>query len=251
MRASAQNAQGTRTERARARVVRSPTRLPASINFTKRRGTSHSTKPLGLGFVRYRTQAYNPQIVIDTTLSFLVDEVNAHLVKRTGAELGAVSVGPICDDRGLWTQAMDTMRLTVFQIDEERTMREQLPARTLIGGREMLLPPPLKLNLVLLFAGRFQQYEQALRTLSLILSFFQARPLFTPASHPALPEGVERIAMDLLSQGPEQMNQMWACFGAKHLPSVVYRLRMVMLQDLEPTGTGAPITVIETSVVGQ
>ena len=57
--------------------------------------------------------------------------------------------------------------------------------------------------------------------------------------------------MDLLSYGPEQMNQMWACLGAKHLPSVVYRLRMVVLQDLEPSGTGAPITVIETTLAGK
>ena len=209
------------------------------------------SRHLGLGFVGYRIQGYNLYIVIDTTLSFLADEVNAHLLKRTGTELGAVSVGALCDDRGLWTQAVDTTRLTLFQIDEERSTREQMPERTIIGGREVVLPPPIKLNLVLLFAGRFQQYDQALRTLSLILSFFQARPLFTPASSPALPEGVERVAMDLLSYGPEQMNQMWACLGAKHLPSVVYRLRMVVLQDLEPTGTGAPITVIETTLAGK
>jgi Pvc16 N-terminal domain len=188
--------------------------------------------------------------VIDNTLSFLADEVNAHLVKRTGVELGAVSVGALCDDRGLWIQPVDTIRLTLFQIDEERTTREQMPERTIIGGREVLFPPPLKLNLVLLFAGRFQQYDQALRTLSLILNFFQARPLFTPSSSPALPKGIERIAIDLLSYGSEQMNQMWACFGAKHLPSIVYRLRMVVLQDLEPTGSGAPITVIETTLAG-
>lgn len=189
--------------------------------------------------------------MIDTTLSFLANEVNAHLLKRTGTDLGAISVGALCDDRGLWTQAVDTTRLSLFQIDEERSTREQLPERTLVGGREVVLPPPLKLHLVLLFAGRFQQYDQALRTLSLILAFFQARPLFTPASSPALPEGVERIAMDLLSYGPEQMNQMWACLGAKHLPSVVYRLRMVALQDQEPTGTGAPVTVIETTLAGR
>ena len=138
----------------------------------------------------------------------------------------------------------------LFQIDEERTTREQVPERTLIGGREVSLPPALKLNLVLLFAGRFQQYDQALRTLSLILSFFHARPVFTLANSPALPVGFERMAMDLLSYGPEQMNQMWACLGAKHLPSVVYRLRLVVLQDVEPLGTGAPITEIETTLVG-
>ena len=198
-----------------------------------------------------RGEAYNPRTVIDAALTFIAAQVNAHLLKRTGAELGAVAIGPIVDDRGNWTVPQDTTRLTLFQIDEERTLREQLPERTLVGGREVLLPPPLKLNLVVLFAGRFQQYDQALRTLSHILAFFQARPVFTPTDSPALPAGLERVAMDLVSYGPEQLNQMWACLGAKHLPSVVYRLRMVVLQDLEPAGTGAPITTIATTLQGR
>jgi hypothetical protein len=44
---------------------------------------------------------------------------------------------------------------------------------------------------------------------------------------------------------------MWACIGAKHLPSVVYRLRLVMLQDTEPSATGAPITTIATRLHGR
>lgn len=189
--------------------------------------------------------------MIDAALSFLASEVNTQLQKRTGTELGAVSVGPLVDDRGLWTVPQDTVRLTLFQIDEERSLREQVPERTLIGGREVALPPPLKLYLVLVFAGRFQQYEQALRTLSLILAFFAARPLFTPTSSPGLPEGIERLAIDLLSYGPEQLNQMWACLGAKHLPSVVYRLRIVALQDQEPLASGLPITTITSTLTGK
>ena len=190
-------------------------------------------------------------MVIDTALDFIADEVNAHLRKRTGNELGAVDIGPLVDDRGNWLGPMDTMRLTLFQIDEERVLREQMPERAIVAGREVMLPPPLKLNLVLLFSGRFQQYAQALRTLSHIMGFFQARPLFTPADSPALPEGLERLALDLLSYGPEQLNQMWTCFGAKHLPSVVYRLRLVALQDMEPIGTGMPVTSIQTSLHGR
>ena len=189
--------------------------------------------------------------MIDTALSFVATEVNAHLLKRTGSELGAVAVGPLADDRGNWVVPQDTMRLTLVQIDEERTLREQMPERTIVGGREVVLPPPLKLNLVLLFAGRFQQYGQALRTLSHILAFFQARPLFTPSDSPGLPAGLERVALDLLNYGPEQLNQVWACLGAKHLPSVVYRLRMVVLQDVEPTATGLPVTTISTTLHGR
>ena len=196
-------------------------------------------------------EAYKPQTVIDTALNFIADEVNAHLLKRTGSELGAVDVGPLVDDRGNWVVPLDSTRLTLFQIDEERMLREQMPERTIVGGREVVLPPPLKLNLVLLFAGRFQQYDQALRTLSQILAFFQARPVFTPSDNPGLPPGLERVALDLLSYGPEQLNQMWACLGAKHLPSVVYRLRMVVLQDVEPIGTGLPVTTIATTLHGR
>ena len=36
-------------------------------------------------------ETYNGPIVIDAALSFVADEVNAHLRKRTGTELGAVS----------------------------------------------------------------------------------------------------------------------------------------------------------------
>jgi hypothetical protein len=189
--------------------------------------------------------------VIDAALNFIADEVNVHLLKRTGTELGAVDIGPLVDERGNWVVTLDSTRLTLFQIEEERTLREQLPQRTLVGGREVVLPPPLKLNLVLLFAGRFQQYDQALRTLSHILAFFQARPLFTPSDSPRLPPGLERVALELLSYGPEQLAQMWACLGAKHLPSVVYRLRLVVLQDVEPIATGLPITTIESALHGR
>ncbi|RVT48946.1 DUF4255 domain-containing protein [Rubrivivax albus] len=195
---------------------------------------------------RHRTRQ-----VIDTALQFLADEANAHLLRRTGSELGAVTPGTVVDDAGRWTGPMDTTRLLMFQVEEERALRSQLPERTLVGGREVSLPPPLRLNLVLLFAGRFQQYGTAMRTLSHLMAFFQARPVFSAAESPDLPPGVERLTMELLSWGPEQVSQMWSAIGARQLPSVLYRLRMVVLQDSEPQGTGLPITVIQASVGGR
>ena len=189
--------------------------------------------------------------MIDTALAFIAAQANLHLRKRLASDLGEVSAGPLVDDRGNWVVPQDRTRLTLFQIEEERALREQMPERTLVAGREVLLPPPLRLNLVVLFAGRFQQYDQALRTLSQLLALFQARPSFTPSDSPDLPTGIERLSIDLLSWTPEQMNHLWACLGAKHLPSVIYRVRMLALQDLEPVGTGAPITTIETSLHGR
>lgn len=197
------------------------------------------------------TGTYKPLTVIDAALKFLTDQVNAQLLRRTGASLSEAEPGPLVDDKGAWVQPVNSLRLALFQIDEERSLREQLPSRVLVGGREVVMPPPLKLNLVVVLAARFQQYDQALRTLSLVLTYFQSHPLFTPADSPGLPTGIDRLAVELQSYGPEQLNQMWTCFGAKHLPAIVYRLRMVVLQDDEPSGTGQPITSIATVLHGR
>lgn len=220
--------------------------LPSSRPRLNRAG-----QPLELGFVRPGPWTYNPATVIDAALKFLTDQINAQLLRRTGTSLGEAELGPLVDDKGAWVQPVNSLRLALFQIDEERSLREQMPSHVLVGGREVVMPPPLKLNLVIVLAARFQQYDQALRTLSLALNYFQSHPLFTPTDSPGLPAGLDRLTVELQSYGPEQLNQMWTCFGAKHLPAIIYRLRMVVLQDDEPTGTGQPITTIDTVLHGR
>ncbi|MDO9092399.1 MAG: Pvc16 family protein [Rubrivivax sp.] len=188
--------------------------------------------------------------MIDAALRFLAEETNAFLLRRTGSDLGAVVVGPIVNAAGALQHASNEMRLTLFAADEERTTREQLPQRSIVAGREVLLPPPLKLNLTLLFTASFQQYDQGLRHLSQVLKFMAARPVFTAADSPGLPDGLERLAVDLIAHGPEQLNQIWACIGARHMPHLIYRARAVLLQDTEPVGSGAPIIEIHQDVHG-
>ncbi|HEV8690582.1 MAG TPA: DUF4255 domain-containing protein [Ideonella sp.] len=173
--------------------------------------------------------------MLDAVLTFLANEVNRNLARRSPVVEGeGMLPGPVADDRGQWALPVNSLGLTLFQIDEERTLRSQPPERVVLGGREIALPPELKLNATLLVSARFTQYASALRQLSKVLNFFHGRPLFTPADSPGLPEGIDRLAMDLLSYGPEQTNQLWTCLGARHLPSLVYRTRLVLLPEQPP-----------------
>lgn len=180
--------------------------------------------------------------MLNAVLTFLATEVNRNLARRAPMVEGAGMLpGPVADDRGQWAMPLNSLGLTLFQIDEERTLRSQPPERVVLGGREIALPPELKLNATLLVSARFTQYASALAELSQVLSFFHGRPLFTPAESPGLPEGIDRLAMDLLNYGPEQTNQLWTCLGARHLPSLVYRMRLVVLpeQPVAPPSGGA------------
>jgi len=183
--------------------------------------------------------------MLDVALSFLADEFNAYLLRRTGsATLGQVVPGALLDDKGALAIPNGTVALSLVNIEEERVLREQAPARVSVGGREMLLQPELKLNLTLLFAARMTDYPTTLKALSNVLTFFQSHPAFSAEDHPALDPRIGRIVMELYSVTPETLNQIWASLGAKYQPSVLYRARLVTIQDREPLLSGPPVTDI-------
>lgn len=186
--------------------------------------------------------------MLDVAFKFLAAEVNAHLLKRTGSALGKVQLTNLVNDKGEWVLAEGNVGMTLLAVEEERVLREQLPERAFRPGGEVLLQPPLKLNPLVLFAARYKDYDQSLHFLSHVLTFFQANPAFSADSHPGLDPRILKLAVEMLSYGPEQLNQTWAYLGSKYLPSVIYRLRMLVLQDDEPADFGRPITRIDLAL---
>lgn len=189
--------------------------------------------------------------MLDVALNFLTAELNAYLLARGARkatdEVGKAEVGRLVDDAGKWAIPDDHIGVTLVHVEEERVLRDQLPETVLSGGRQVVLPPKLKLNLHVLFAAKFQKYDESLRALSSVLTFFQARPTFTQDAYPALEPRIARLTMELQSPTFDQLNQLWAYLGAKHLPSALYRVRMVALQDAVPGDVQVPITDIGTS----
>ena len=98
--------------------------------------------------------------MLDVAINFLVDQFNSYLLRRTGsASLGQVVARGILDEKGNLAIASGTVALSLVNIEEERVLREQIPARVFSNGREMVLQPELKLNLTLLFAARMSDYR--------------------------------------------------------------------------------------------
>ncbi len=185
--------------------------------------------------------------MLDTAIKFLVDEVNIYLKKRTGGgDNVSIEAGSIADDQGRWALTPGQLRLALINVEEERVIRSQVPERVLVNGSHVVLQPDIKLNLLVLIAARLNNYSDSLRYLSHVMTFIQGHPSFTPNEYPGLDLNIGKLTMEMLSYGPEQLNQIWAYVGTKYLPSVVYRVRMIVLQDNEPLGIGKPITTIET-----
>ena len=95
----------------------------------------------------------------------------------------------------------------------------------------MLVEPELKLNVYVLFGANFKLHDEALKFLSLVLLYFQSRA-FTSEQYPGLAQRIGKITVELQSLAYDQLTQIWAFIGGKQLPSVVYKVRMVVLQGV-------------------
>jgi Pvc16 N-terminal domain len=186
--------------------------------------------------------------MLDIAANFLTKELNSYLVARTGGTFGSAVLSRIVADNGKWAIPEDQIGIALVNVEEERALRSQVPQSVYADGRQVVLEPDLKLNLNLLFAANFKQYDQGLRQLSLVLTFFQSHGVFTRERDPALDPRIEKLGVDLISLTFEQLNQLWAFVGAKQLPSALYRVRLVLLQDLQPTAVQPPITRIGSTV---
>jgi hypothetical protein len=189
--------------------------------------------------------------MLDLALGFMRNELNAYLAARTGSDTIQAKLTRVVDEAGKYAFPQDSLALSLIHVEEERTFRAQLPSHFYVNGESVTREPELQLNLHMLLAANFKQYDEALKHLSLVLTFFQSHQAFTAARHPALDPRIEKLTVELQSLTYEQLNQLWGFIGGKQLPSVVYKVRMVVLQDVEQTSILPPITAITSTATGR
>jgi hypothetical protein len=49
---------------------------------------------------------------------------------------------------------------------------------------------------------------------------------------------LNKLIFDLYSTRFEELNQLWSMMGGKYIPSVIYKMRMAVIQDAPVSGTG-------------
>lgn len=185
--------------------------------------------------------------MLDIALGFLRDELNAYLASRSGSDAIKAKLTRIMDETtGKYAFGQELIGVSLLQLEEERVFRAQLPSHTVVNGQQVVQEPELKLNLTVVFAANFKQYDEGLKFLSYVLAFFQSHGAFTPAEYPGLDTRIEKLTVELQSLTYEQLNQVWGFIGGKQLPAAFYKVRMVVVQDAQPVAVQPPVTVIST-----
>lgn len=183
--------------------------------------------------------------MIDKALDLLAGCIHEFLKSLPELNIGsekAVQLTHIVKDDGSLAIPNNTLGLTLINIEEERTVKAQQGVAVDGSGRVAYRNPEIKLNLYILLAANFSDYKTGLEFISAAVRFFQAKNVFTPQDTAAMDPAIIKLIAELHSINFEQQNNLWGALGAKYLPSVIYKIRLLTLQEGRMADEGSVVS---------
>jgi len=192
--------------------------------------------------------------MISESLTFLSTEINKFLNQKLGQttdpRLVLGNIAKAVDGDSASNPLNNRIILSLINIEEDKVskVRENY---TKTASNIIYKNPPILANLYILIAANFSTYADNLKMVAYIMQFFQSQNYFTPITHPALDAKILQLNADLFTLNFEQINHVWSTLGGKYLPSVMYKVRQVTLEDENAVETeGKWIEEIITKTTG-
>lgn len=185
--------------------------------------------------------------MIDKALDILTHSMRDYLVRLPDLNITSqetIHLEHIVEADGSLALPDDSLGLTLVNIEEERVTKAQQGFVTTSEGRVAHANPELKLNLYILIVANFANYKTGLEFLSGAIRFFQSKNVFTPQNTPGIDPAIQKLIVEMYTLSFEKQNHLWGSLGAKYLPSVMYKVRMVSIQEAQAVDDQPPITMV-------
>jgi hypothetical protein len=141
-----------------------------------------------------------------------------------------VILSNICDQNGKpYDTAKDKLLMVLANVQRDTPARTSNPATAVRPDQSALPTPPLYIDVFVLFYANFSEstYAEGLRVISRTISFFQQNPVFTRDTLPGLDPAIDKLTFEMTNLGIADLYYLLGMFGAKYLPSVYYKVRMI------------------------
>lgn len=166
--------------------------------------------------------------MIDLALTLVCDRLNAHLSALFGLSDDLVVLAPLSDAEGRPTpEARNRLALFLTNIAQDGVPRTApQTARGMMGEA-----PPVHLDIYFMLASGYdpETYTEGLKLISAALLFFQSQPVLTPTRVPEMPDGIAQLSIEISNLQVEEVGQLWGNLGGRYVPSVMFKMRSVMI----------------------
>lgn len=178
--------------------------------------------------------------MIYEALTCLTNEMNDYLkLKLSATEDKIVLSGLVNPDGSMAVQGENKVLLTLVNLEKETAVKKPVTVNKAVD---------ININLYVLFSAYFgsTNYPEALRFLSFVVGFLQQKNVFTRTNTPRLDKGIYKLVVEMETLTSERLNNLWGTLGAKYIPSVLYKVRMLtydesVLREFRPEIAGVGV----------
>jgi len=183
--------------------------------------------------------------MIGNLFKILIEDHLSHFIRgktKSSATESIVTFGSVSQLNDSGSESLkNNIVMGLVNIEEDRISRQ--PDNYARNPNLVYQKSPVYLNLYILFVANFDatNYESSLNYITWIVKFFQAQNVFNHTNTPRLPAGIEELIFDMKTLSFQDLNNLWAVLGSKYMPSVLYKVRLVSVNDNFMRGPLEPV----------
>jgi len=126
--------------------------------------------------------------------------------------------------------------ISLLRLEEETTLKNSAHVK-INENKTEYRNPPVHLNLYLLIAANFKNYDTSLISISKVIEFFQGKKVFTSSNTVYNRDNVAfevlddfRFILEIYSPSFEELNNIWGTLGGRQMPSVIYKVQLIQIE---------------------
>lgn len=172
--------------------------------------------------------------MIAKALTFVSDFLNHEIKMGYGIDEDRVVVSSLINPDGSITENIENkIVISVINLEHETTVKSMNNYVSGDSNNYGKVSPPVYLNLYLLVSANYDSgnYTEALKMLSSVIGVFQANTYFTREKNPTMQNPLEKLTFEIYNLPINELSHIWSGIGAKYVPSIVYKVRMITIKE--------------------
>ena len=170
--------------------------------------------------------------MIDKALLFIQNYLNDELKKSLGTSKDFVVASSLVNpDGSVIAITQNKVVISIINLEHETFVKWQNNVRSDTGMTMGKVATPVFLNLYVLISSNHDNYMEALKRLSTVIGAFQARPYFSSQDSPSMPAPITKLTLEIFNVPITELSHIWSGIGAKYVPSILYKMRMIAIQE--------------------
>jgi hypothetical protein len=172
--------------------------------------------------------------MIQNTLLFVKNKLDQYLKNRFKLDESIAVLNHLVSQDGSYPQKnQNKMVITLINLDYD-TNKQYHSKQYRMGDNDFVKTnPSIQFNVDLLFTASFDDYEESLKFLNATIAFFQSNNSFNAKTTPDIPIGIKMLNFEIENASYFEIHNLWNAMGAKYQPSIIYKVRQVVIQSDE------------------